>query len=205
LCIFNPLQSKVSVILNKPEKDKPLGDFAIANLLVSLHPWAQSVANRFLTLFYDEQFSYPEFIDIVNRAGSNRERLQEFQRRYLLELFDRMPNADYVEKRLRIGALHARLKVTPRWYVSSYGLYERHLFPMLRRHLWFRPRKARRAQAALGKLLNFDKAIVLDIYVEGVTDDLRSATIGAGFDDVSQASELLRRMRDFSSGSMPEK
>jgi hypothetical protein len=39
---------------------------------------------------------------------------------------------------------------------------------MLRRHFRFRPRKARRAIAALGKLINFDKALVLDMYIEGV-------------------------------------
>ena len=41
-----------------------------------------------------------------------------------------MPDVDYVESRLRIGALHARIGVTPRWYVSSYRLYEKYLFPM---------------------------------------------------------------------------
>jgi hypothetical protein len=162
-----------------------------AELLASLRAWAQRVADRFLTLFYDEQFSHSEFAAIVERAGSNRERLHAFQRRYLLELFDGMPDETYVEGRLRIGSLHARLGVTPRWYVSSYGLYEKYLFPMLRRRFRFRPAKARRAMSALSKLLNFDKALVLDMYIEGVTEDLRSTNIGARFDGGTQARELL--------------
>jgi hypothetical protein len=149
-----------------------------AELLKSLRPWAQRVADQFLKLFYDEQFSHPEFVQIVEGAGSSRQRLEDLQRRYLLELFDGMPGPAYLEGRLRIGALHARIGVTPRWYVASYGLYERHLFPMLRRHFRFRPRKARRAIASLSKLLNFDKALVLDMYIEGVTEDVRAARIG---------------------------
>jgi hypothetical protein len=68
-----------------------------AELLKSLRPWAQRSADQFLTLFYDEQFSHPEFVQIVESAGSNRQRLMELQRQYLLELFDGMPGPSYVE------------------------------------------------------------------------------------------------------------
>jgi hypothetical protein len=166
-----------------------------ADLLASLRPWAVQAADRFLDCFYDEQFSHPEFAGIVERAGSDRPRLQAFQRRYLLELFNGMPDAAYVESRLRIGALHAQLGVTPAWYVSSYGLYERYFFPMLLRHFPFRRRKGRRAVEALSKLLRFDKTLVLDMYIEGVTEDLRSAAIGTSLDIGStQADGLLRRV-----------
>jgi hypothetical protein len=166
-----------------------------ADLLTSLRPWAERAADVFLDEFYDEQFSHPEFVQIVERAGSDRRRLQEFQRRYLLELFSGMPNAAYVESRLRIGALHARIGVTPRWYVSSYGLYERYFFPMLLRHFPFRRRKGRSAVTALSKLLNFDKALVLDMYIEGVTEDLRSAALRPALEEApGQAGGLLRKI-----------
>jgi hypothetical protein len=84
--------------------------------------------------------------------------------------------------------------VTPNWYVSSYGLYERYFFPMLLRHFPFRRRKGRRAIEALSKLLSFDKALVLDMYIAGVTDDVRSSATGTSFDPSSQASELLRKI-----------
>jgi hypothetical protein len=166
-----------------------------AELLASLRPWILRVVDDFLKHFYDEQFSHPDFAEIVERAGSDRQRLADFQRRYVLELFDGMPDAAYVESRLRIGALHAQIGVTPRWYVSSYRLYEKYLFPMLVWHFPIRRRKGRRAVAALSKLLNFDKALVLDMYIEGVTEDLRGASIGVGLSDgSSQAGGLLRRI-----------
>ena len=66
---------------------------------------------------------------------------------------------------------------------------------MLLRHFPLRHRRGRRAVAALSKLLNFDKALVLDMYIEGVTEDLRGAAIGAGLvDGSSQAGGLLRRI-----------
>jgi hypothetical protein len=169
-----------------------------AELLASMRPWVARVADRFLTLLYDDQFSYEEFVAIVEAAGSNRQRLQGLQRQYLLQLFDGMPDATYVESRLRIGALHARINVTPRWYVSSYGLYEKYLFPMIRRHFWLRPRKRRRVLAALSKLLNFDKALVLDMYIDGVTEELRATKIGIDLNGADQASELVARMRGWS-------
>jgi hypothetical protein len=166
-----------------------------ADLLASLRPWAVRAADTFLDLFYDDQFSHPEFVEIVECAGSTRARLQDFQRRYLLQLFSGMPDAAYVESRLRIGALHARIGVTPNWFVSSYGLYERYLFPMLTRHFFFRRRKGRRAVEALGKLLRFDKALVLDMYIKGMTDDARSAAAGSEPGDVAtQASTLRQRI-----------
>jgi hypothetical protein len=166
-----------------------------ADRLASLRPWVVRVADRFLASFYDEQFSYPDFVSIVERAGSNRARLEEFQRTYLLQLFDGMPESAYVESRLRIGALHAQIGVTPRWYVSSYGLYEKYLFPMIRRHFRFWPPRGRRATAALSKLLNFDKALVLDMYIDGVTEDLRQAAVGEPYlGGHHQASQLVRRV-----------
>jgi hypothetical protein len=166
-----------------------------AELLASMRPWVARVAGRFLTLLYDEQFSHDEFVEIVEAAGSNRQRLLESQHRYLLDLFGGMPDAAYVEARLRIGALHARLHVTPRWFVSSYLLYEKYLFPMIRRHFWWRPRRKRRALAALNKLLNFDKALVLDMYISRVTLDGGATGVGVDLNGASQASELVRRMR----------
>jgi hypothetical protein len=166
-----------------------------ADRLVSLRPWVLGVADRFLSSFYDEQFSFPDFVAIVERAGSDRARLERFQCMYLLQLFDGMPDAAYVESRLRIGALHAQIGVTPRWYVSSYGLYEKYLFPMIRRRFRLWPPKGRIAIAALSKLLNFDKALVLDMYIDGVTEDLRQAAIGERhIGGPHQASELMRRM-----------
>ena len=141
-----------------------------ADVLLSLRPWAQRVVGDFLEQFYDHQFSHREFVELMEAAGTSRARLVETQRRYVLDLFQGMPDSNYVQSRQRIGQVHARLKVTPRWYVSSYELYEHYLFPMLRRHLWLRPIKRRRAVAALSRLLNFDKSIVLDQYALDVAE-----------------------------------
>jgi hypothetical protein len=157
-----------------------------ADLLVSLRPWAQAVADDFLQDFYDYQFSYDEFRQIVERSGSSRQRLVEAQRAYLLGLFGGMPDPAYIESRLRIGAVHAKLGVTPHWYVSSYALYERYLFPRLRRHYWYRPLRARRAVAALSKLQTFDCGLVMQTYVEGVAENART-------DDVARRATVESR------------
>ena len=80
-----------------------------AALLRSLRSWVQRVADAFLQQFYDHQFSYPEFVQLVEASGSTRERLSSFQRDYLLDLFQGMPDVAYVQRRQRIGDVHARL------------------------------------------------------------------------------------------------
>lgn len=143
-------------------------------LLRSLRPWVESVADAFLREFYDHQFSHAEFREVVQRAGSNRQRLAEFQRAYLLSLFDGEPDAAYIESRLRIGAVHAQLGITPRWYVNSYELYSWYFYPMIRRRFWYNPRKARRVIRALSKLLNFDRGLALDMYVQRVAGNVQA-------------------------------
>jgi hypothetical protein len=49
--------------------------------------------------------------------------------------------------------------------------------------------------AAISKLLNFDKALVLDMYIDGVIEDLRTSKIGANYSGYNQATDLLNQMR----------
>jgi methyl-accepting chemotaxis protein len=146
---------------------------ADAALLRSLRPWAERIAPRFVRAFYDRQFREPEFVRIVNAATSSRERLEAAQARYCLTLFDGMPDAAYIAMRQQIGELHARIGVTPEWYLASYQFYIDLLYPMVRRHLWWRPRAATSAVAALNKLLIFDQALIMETYTNGLTDRLQ--------------------------------
>ena len=147
---------------------------ADAALLRSLRPWAERIGPRFVRAFYDRQFREPEFVRIVTAAHSSRERLEVAQQRYLMSLFDGMPDEAYVAIRQQIGQVHARIGVTPEWYLASYQFYVDLLYPLVRRRLWWRPRAAAQAVAALNKLLVFDQAIIMDTYIGGLMDRLQA-------------------------------
>ncbi|MDA1257353.1 MAG: ATP-binding protein [Chloroflexi bacterium] len=141
-----------------------------ARLLQSLSSWADSVAGDFAKKFYDRQFKQAGFVKIVEAAGSNRQRLEGAQAAYMKSLFDGLPDAQYIAMRQHIGSLHARIDVTPDWYISSYQWYAELLYPMVRSKLRLKRGAANRAVLAISKLLLFDQAIIMDEYVKQVVE-----------------------------------
>ncbi len=168
---------------------------ADAEELKGLASWAESIADELIHDFYEGQFKQPEFVRIIQNAGSNRERLSAAQKRYFLDWFKGMPNGDYLWGRQHIGSLHARIGVTPRWYISSYQNYYDLLYPMFRNKLRLRPGAANRAISAVGKLITFDQAIIMDTYVTGLTAQLEGTLghLSSNTDDVAQAVDDLAR------------
>lgn len=144
-----------------------------AKLLKGLRDWTEGVADAFMTQLYDYQFANPEFIKMVNRAGATRQQIQQQHRAYFVSLFDGMPDMKYVEGRFGIGRAHARLGITPQWFVSTYQLYSLYFYPMIRRRFRLRPWHAVTVIDALEKLINFDMQLVLEIYVLDVSMDLK--------------------------------
>lgn len=70
--------------------------------------------------FYDFMTSFSEVSLLIGDAETLR-RLSSAMHRYVLELFDGNYDADYVNKRLRIGLVHNRIGVPPELYMS--GIY----------------------------------------------------------------------------------
>src|SRR5688572_33209107 len=50
-------------------------------------------------------------------------RVKGLQRAYFLGLFNGVLDSAYVEDRLRVGAAHERIGLSPKWYIGAYGRY----------------------------------------------------------------------------------
>lgn len=144
-----------------------------AKLLKSLKPWADSIAEGFVKKFYDKQFNQQGFLRIIEKAGSNRRTLEGAQAGYLKSLFEGVLDAQYVAMRQHIGGLHARIGVTPEWYIASYQWYTELLYPMVRSKLKLRRGAGTKATNAIAKLLTFDQAVIMDEYVNGLLNQLK--------------------------------
>ena len=147
-----------------------------ARLLESLKAWATEATPKFAKQFYDRSFKNQEFAAIIKANNSTQERLEGAQAAYALDLFRGTPDSSYVDKRYRIGAIHARINITPRWYISSYQLYHDYLYPMIRDHLRNQPNgeeQAEQAATAINKLLLFDQGLIMDTYIAGIVDQLK--------------------------------
>ena len=146
-------------------------------LLRELRPVVAEHAAEIVGVFYKNIERYPELLAVIERADSNTDRLSTAQERYLLELFDGDYGPSYVERRLRIGVIHNRIGLTPRWYLGSYSVYMALLLPLIQKKFRFQPAKAVRAVSAVNKILAFDAQLAIDTYIEAVMGDLRNVSL----------------------------
>lgn len=131
--------------------------------LASLRPHAERVTAEIVARFYDHLLQQPETREFL----ADRElvaRLQRKQTAYFLELFSGRVDVAYAQNRLRVGAVHERLGVPPRWYIGAFSLYLRLVHEHLRRE------KADELEVhadlvAVEKIMHFDASLALDAYI----------------------------------------
>jgi signal transduction histidine kinase len=143
-------------------------------LLARLRPVLEKHADDLVAAFYRHLLSFPETQRLL-RDPEVTERLLGKQREYLLSLAGPEIDAAYIETRRRIGEMHARVGLEPRWYLGAYALYGSLLTPtLLAGDVVDSGAEAdgRRTAIALGRLLLLDASLAIDAYMEGHERDL---------------------------------
>ena len=141
-------------------------------LLAALRPTLEKHAEDLVAAFYRHLLSFPETRRLL-RDPRVTERLLTKQREYLLSLAGPELDAGYVELRRRIGEVHARVGLEPRWYLGAYALYQSLLAPaILAAGLPGGDTEAHRTIVALQRLLLLDSSLAIDAYMEGHERDL---------------------------------
>lgn len=134
--------------------------------LRSLAPWAEEHTATIVEAFYEHLMAHEETRDFLADPQVVR-RLKSAQTRYFLTMFNAVFDLDYVENRLRIGGVHERLGVPPRWYIGAYGRYLR----LAHRSLIESGRDAPLEDySSLEKVMHFDAALAIDAYVTSYVD-----------------------------------
>jgi signal transduction histidine kinase len=139
-------------------------------LLAKLRPALEKQADDLVAAFYRHLLSFPETQRLL-RDPEVTKRLLTKQRQYLLSLAGPEIDAAYIETRRRIGEMHARVGLEPRWYLGAYALYHSLLTPMILASEDDEGEK-RAADVALGRLLLLDASLAIDAYMEGHERDL---------------------------------
>jgi signal transduction histidine kinase len=143
-------------------------------LLARLQPILEKHADDLVAAFYRHLLSFPETQRLL-RDPEVTERLLTKQREYLLSLAGPEIDDAYIEARRRIGQVHARVGLEPRWYLGAYALYASLLTPtILAGDVTASGGEAdgRRTGIALGRLLLLDASLAIDAYMEGHERDL---------------------------------
>jgi signal transduction histidine kinase len=134
-------------------------------LLAELRPLLEDKADLLVAAFYRHLLSFPATRQLLRDPDVKR-RLLEKQREYLLSLAGPELDAAYVALRRRIGEVHERVGLEPRWYLGAFSLYLSLISPLVFERYASDPRRAEATLGALHKLLLFDASIAMEAYME---------------------------------------
>ncbi|WP_157729566.1 protoglobin domain-containing protein [Tumebacillus algifaecis] len=131
--------------------------------------------------FYVELQKHPALQEIVN-DHSTIERLKNTQYDYYVSLANGVINDEYVQTRERIGLVHARIGLTPDWFMSATNVYVSLFSDLVRGH-----EQEVALVRAFTKRLLFDSSIILQQYDNTYRKNMEqiSQDIGTSMNHVS--------------------
>lgn len=145
----------------------------------------EQFAPQLIREFYDFQFQFPETLQFFTQYAQQRgillqtlrQRLEQAQLQYFLEIFREARRggafgADFLEQRLRIGAIHNEINLPMKWYLGSYALYAALLKKYLLQNPQLDPEAAQEAYLATLTIFLYDIQAVSDAFIVMLMRDL---------------------------------
>jgi rsbT co-antagonist protein RsbR len=140
--------------------------------LVELNAVARKYADPVIEDLYRHFLAFDETKAFFTEAGM-LEHVKKMQKEYFLRLTEGEYGAEYVENRLKIGRVHERVNLAPKWYLGAYVFYMR---AVARRLLEAFPGETERAFSAfqsLLKLVFMDIGLAVDTYIDAREQTMR--------------------------------
>lgn len=134
----------------------------LRELKVVIEPNMAKIVDEFYRHIQQHEFA----VKLIEQAGSSVEKLRQTNPRYFAELFRGEFDDAYFESRLLVGAVHARIGLTPKWFFGAMSSYFETIFPTIFEKYRFRPKRALRMMISLQKALNLDQETVMEAYIE---------------------------------------
>ena len=133
-------------------------------ILASARPLIIEELDSIVEEFYERQLSIDEVALIIGDSETMR-RLRSAQGSYIADLFSGYYDLEYVNNRLRIGLVHKRIGLEPKYYLSAVNAMKEILTNVIRDNICDADTVAE-TRSALDKLLYFDTVLVFDTYIE---------------------------------------
>jgi rsbT co-antagonist protein RsbR len=156
--------------------------------LADLRPFAEKYSDAVIDAFYEMLLGHPETKRFFPDEAAVR-RVKRLQRDYFLGLFSGRCDLEYVQDRLRVGAAHERIGLSPKWYLGAYRQY----LALLRSKLLadFDAEKAALSGQSLERIVFFDMSIAIDTYIAANVE-----TIGRHQHAIRELSTPVIRVHD---------
>ena len=137
-------------------------------ILRELRPVALQYADEVMDELYARWLQFPELRHFFP-DDSVLARVKALQRQYFISLTGGEYGAVYLAYRLRVGAVHKRIGLTPEWFMGAYTIYLELVLPRVLRAFEYDRVKQARAVTALTKLITLDQQLALVAYFGGTT------------------------------------
>ena len=147
------------------------------NALKALRPLVERNGDRIVDTFYANVERNSELMKVIHDAGMSTGSLKTAQKNYLLEMFDGDYGEAYFERRLKIGLIHSRIHLTPRWYLGSYSVYSQEIIKLILSYYRWNARKREAALQAVHKIISIDSQLAMDTYIHGMLTDLSGVSL----------------------------
>lgn len=155
--------------------------------LVALEPLLERHAERFVAAFYRHLLSFEGTRELL-RSPEVKERLLSKQREYLLSLGSASVDEAYCDERIRIGRVHDRIGLEPRWYLGAYATYFSLLAPLVAEVHHEDSTATANTLASLMKRLLLDAELAIEAY--NVAHDAKLTHLNR---ELAEASRSLAR------------
>lgn len=135
-----------------------------AQLLRELRPTAdvfvEDIVEELYRRFLASEDTHAFFPDEATVA-----RVKALQTAYFLGLTQGEYGETYLVGRLKIGRVHQRIGLAPRWYMGAYAIYSQLVTPRVLAAYAADPAKGQRTLVALLKLMNLDQELAVTTYL----------------------------------------
>jgi PAS domain S-box-containing protein len=151
-------------------------DLAAIRALQALRPWMEAHVHEVVEEFYAHllRFEQPRWLLADPQRLAH---VKAAQTDSLLSFTAGNFDMAYIAGRLAIGRTHARVGVTPQWYLGAFSTLARILFPKILTYYHDRPLTGIAAIRALIAVMHLDMQLAIDAYLEASQEALqRSAT-----------------------------
>ena len=119
------------------------------------------------------------------------ERVKRLQKEYFLRLTAGDYGPDYVANRLRVGTVHERINLAPKWYLGAYSYYLQGVARRIQEAFADHPKDAFSAFLSLMKLAFLDIGLAVDTYI-----DARETTMRKQQEAIRELSTPVLQIRD---------
>ena len=161
-----------------------------AEALRELNELARKYADPVIDDFYRHIMSFEETRAFFHDPKV-LDRVKREQKQYFLRLTEGDYGADYVADRLRIGTVHERVGLAPKWYLGMYSFYLRAVATRIQEGAGGDPARAFSSFLRLLKLVFLDIGLAVDTYIHA-----RESTMRKQQEAIRELSTPVLQIRD---------